>query len=361
MSNDNQLTREQQIEKFKAMDEQFRMSATNKLFKIRNNPALFKPRYATGFEALDKELGGGFTPGLHCVGAISSLGKSTLVMQMAEHIARTTPVLIFSLEMKRIDLVAKNISRHTFTGLKTREDFRLAKTSDMLLTENIVSKFSDQEWNIIQRASDECDAFMQNTTVIEGGANPLSVLDITNYVTNWISIYNQIPVVIVDYLQILAAAEPRATDKQNVDYNLKFLKSLADSRNVPLILISSFNRENYNIPVSFRAFKDSGNLEYSCETVLGLQLKGVGESEFDADKAKAKYPREVELKILKQRYGQVGQTIDFEFYTRYNFFRELSCVGLDGWKKTGANDWIPFNEDNRAVKPAEQKRVAVRR
>lgn len=55
------------------------------------------PAIPTGFKKLDENLGGGLFEGLYVVGAVSSLGKTTLVMQIADQIAQgEQDVLIFS-------------------------------------------------------------------------------------------------------------------------------------------------------------------------------------------------------------------------------------------------------------------------
>ena len=57
---------------------------------------------------------------------------------------------------------------------------------------------------------------------------------------------------------------------------------------------------------------------------MGLQLAGVGEKNFDVDAAKMRYPREVELVILKNRNGRTGDKIKYEYYTLFNHFEEIS-------------------------------------
>ena len=90
----------------------------------------------------------------------------------------------------------------------------------------------------------------------------------------------------------------------------------------PLIGISSFNRASYKEAVTMEAFKESGAIEYSSDVLIGLQLKGAGGASFDANEAKRKTPREVELVVLKNRNGRTGDKIGFEFYPLFNFFRE---------------------------------------
>ena len=67
---------------------------------------------STGFENLDEILDGGFYPGLYIIGAISSLGKTTFALQVADNAAKKgQDVLVFSLEMGKQELIAKSISR----------------------------------------------------------------------------------------------------------------------------------------------------------------------------------------------------------------------------------------------------------
>jgi replicative DNA helicase len=130
------------------------------------------------------------------------------------------------------------------------------------------------------------------------------------------------PVVLVDYLQILAPHNEKATDKQNTDKAVLELKRISRDYKIPIIAISSFNRENYRMEVTMQAFKESGAIEYSSDVLLGLQLYGVGSTGFNVDEERKKNPREVELKILKNRNGKVGGEILFEYYPQFNYFIE---------------------------------------
>jgi replicative DNA helicase len=53
-------------------------------------------------------------------------------------------------------------------------------------------------------------------------------------------------VIIIDYLQILSLAELRGSDKQNTDKSVFELKRLSRDFKIPIIGISSLNRDNYN-------------------------------------------------------------------------------------------------------------------
>jgi replicative DNA helicase len=90
---------------------------------------------------------------------------------------------------------------------------------------------------------------------------------------------------------------------------------------MPVIAVSSFNRDNYKAEVSMLAFKESGAIEYSSDVLLGLQFKGAGPNLNDTE-ARRKNPRDIQLKVLKNRNGQTGDTIDFTYYSMFNYFKE---------------------------------------
>jgi replicative DNA helicase len=130
------------------------------------------------------------------------------------------------------------------------------------------------------------------------------------------------PVIVIDYLQILAPQEPRGSDKQNTDKTVFELKRLSRDFKIPIIPISSLNRENYTTAINMSAFKESGAVEYSSDVLLGLQLMGAGKDGFDVNVEKKKDPRQIELKILKNRNGATGDSVYFNYYPKFNYFKE---------------------------------------
>lgn len=71
------------------------------------------------------------------------------------------------------------------------------------------------------------------------------------------------------------------------------------------------------------AFKESGKIEYSTDVLIGLQLQGVGQSDFDVNRAKKETPRRVEAVILKNRNGATGDTLEFAYYSMFNKFLDM--------------------------------------
>lgn len=281
------------------------------------------PSISTGFPVLDKCLDGGFYEGLYIVGAISSLGKTTLVSQIADQVAsRGHDVLIFSLEMARSEIMAKSISRHTVMEvLQTGGDMKNAKTVRGITAGNRYEKYNSTERELIKNAVQTYSGYAKHIYITEG-VGDLGVNQIRATVEKHTRYTGNTPLVIVDYLQILAPANERATDKQNTDKAVMELKRISRDFKTPVIGISSFNRDNYNNAVSMQAFKESGAIEYSSDILIGLQLKGAGQKDFDATEAKSKNPREIELVILKNRNGKTGDKVPFQFYPMFNYFVE---------------------------------------
>lgn len=141
-----------QLSEFKKKDMALRMSMTAEKFKIPNNQQLFKKKISTGFESIDAVLNGGLAPGLHAIAAGSSMGKSTLVMQIAEHMsAMGAGVVVFSQEMDRINLTAKAVSRQTYLDYPNSSMW--AQESETILSEEKTRKFTKLQWQTIHSLS----------------------------------------------------------------------------------------------------------------------------------------------------------------------------------------------------------------
>lgn len=277
----------------------------------------------TGFQALDQILDGGLYEGLYIIGAISSLGKTTIALQIADQIAQQgKDVLIFSLEMARSELMAKSISRETLLHvIKNNGNISDAKTNRGITTGSRYAHYSASERKVIQEATKAYAEYAGHIYIHEGIGN-IGAREVGDIVKQHIKITGNTPLVLIDYLQILAPLDPRATEKQNTDRAVINLKRLSRDYKTPIIGISSFNRTNYSAPVNMAAFKESGAIEYGSDVLIGLQLEGADQKGFDVDEAKDRNPREIELKILKNRNGRTGVSISYKYYPLFNYFTE---------------------------------------
>ena len=297
---------------------------------------------STGFRWLDALLDGGLYPGLYSAGAISSLGKTSLCLQMADQIATCGHgALIYSLEMSRNEMIAKSLSRRTLLlDLKKNQTTRNALTTRGVLR----GVYSEQSQSLLHEALHECED--EDLSITEGIGN-VGVSEIKSGIEKYMSEHeDKPPVVFIDYLQILSPVDMRASDKQNVDKNTLELKRLSRDYQTPIIAISSFNRESYDYPVNMASFKESGAIEYSSDVLIGLQYEGfdyqdIGDKTENANEHIRRVrqlmkqinestgkgePAKIQLKVLKNRNGCKG-SIRFEYYPRFNYFRESE--GLD--------------------------------
>jgi replicative DNA helicase len=298
-------------------------SAAAYLMNFISNMETNTPFIPTGFGKLDDVLDGGLYEGLYVIGAISSLGKTTLITQIADQIAQANnDVLIFSLEMARYEIMAKSISRHTLQiAIRDGIGTKIAKTLRDITTKKRYENYSINEMEIIQKAIKIYAEYATNIYINEG-VGDTGINQIQETIKQHISFTGRKPVMIIDYIQILAPYNERMTDKQNIDKTVLELKRISRDYRIPIIGISSFNRANYKSTVTMEAFKESGAVEYSSDVLIGLQLKGVGNNDFEINKEKSKNPREVELVILKNRNGATGNKIPYFYYPQFNFFEE---------------------------------------
>lgn len=270
------------------------MSSQAKVFLQPEN--LKKDFYQTGISALDAILGGGFTAGIHCLGAVPSLGKSTFAYQIAEKISENHkhPVIIFSLEMRSEDIISKSISRQSF--ILNHSSYY---TSMDLFSGNI--EITDD----YKTAQANAASLGNNILIYDGRSDFNSAEKIIHLVREFMEFSQTKPFIIIDYLQLLRG-DLNKSEKQMADSNLATFRKLADTGDIPILLISSFNRDSYHSPVSLKSYKESGGIEYSADTLIGIQLRNIGCKGFDINKAMRQPVRDLELVILKQRYGELG-------------------------------------------------------
>lgn len=319
------------------------INSLNDLFKSFEQPR--QKAISTGFDSLNKVLYGGFFTGLYIMGAVSSLGKTSLALQIASNIAESgKDVLIFSLEMSKRELLAKIISRFTF------ENNRDSARNTIEILNNFTSK--DDEAKAIRQRENRDSAFdrlkeFAHRIYISEGIGDININAIRSRIEEHIKITGNTPFVLIDYVQIICPLDFKMTDKQAIDRNITELKRISRDFNCVILGISSFNRESYKEEVSLTSFKESGAIEYGSDVLMGLQYAETERKEVYNPKTKSnelendtayKARRGIELKameekrskgeflplqvkILKNRNGRTGKA-DIYFKPPYNYFTD---------------------------------------
>ena len=308
----------------------------------------------TGFSELDKELDGGLYPGLYILGAISSLGKTTLLLQLADQVAAAGyDILYFSLEMAASELISKSISRLTY--LNCDGNTQNAKTARGITTASRYQNYSQTEKDLINAAYTQYAGFEGNIIFYEG-IGDIGADQIKQAVAEHKELTGRTPLVFIDYLQILAPYDMRASDKQNTDKAVLELKRLSRDYKTPVVAISSFNRDNYTSEVNMTAFKESGAIEYGSDVLLALQPQGMKPGYTKTEqkdnaalvkKCKASEQRSIEAVILKNRNGRTGGKVGFDYYSLFNCFKQDYGFTAIEWEEVyDDDDLIPFGADN---------------
>lgn len=304
--------------------------ANNLLADFIDNNVLETPCIKTGFNEFDAEMDGGLYPGLYILGAISSMGKTSFMLQLADQIsAGKNDVLYFTLEMGAHELIAKSLSRYSYIAADhnannspyTRTITNLEKRAQMTTAQRVNYDAAIEEYYL--RVSNNLWYFES--------IGDIGIEEIKARVKKHYEITGHTPIIFIDYLQIMKPINETWTEKRNTDKAVLELRKLAREYNTTIFVISSLNRSSYKGDISMDAFKESGAIEYGSDVLLGLQPRGMAAGSYKKDEkknielvedTKAAENRELELKVLKNRTGRTGQRINLEYNAKFNYFEE---------------------------------------
>ncbi len=267
----------------------------------------------TGFQNLDNEIKN-FKPGIYILGGLPALGKTSFALQLLDQIARQGETCIFgSYEMEQGYLYSKILARE----VAKIESNDFTKKIEKPLTAVKIS-----QGNIYEHGSTYKTA-IKNLSEIQ---TPLYIWELDDInIDSLLSRLQKIcakidrpPIVCIDYLQLLAGNYDNT--KAALDDVLHKFFSFRRKTNTTFIIISSLNRMNYHTEISFEAFKETGNIEYSADVIWGLQLDLLKRDTATIDAAKKEIPRKIQLKCLKNRFGS-NFDIGFFYYPNCDTFK----------------------------------------
>jgi len=254
----------------------------------------------TGIAGLDDKLNGlgGLRPALYILGAESSLGKTTLALQIADNVARQGKHSAFiTLEQTRRVMLAKSLSRLSWecSGANRRLAMKASEISEAFARG--ASPEGKASIEALMKLYEEKIGARQR--FIEG-----------NYTTTFESIARtartlkdrgQLDFLVIDYLQIIRG-DDRLEDRRRVDRLVGDLKILSNELFIPILAISSLNRGNYYSIVGKESFKESGGIEYGVDSLIGMYYSAL--KEINPDEAKKPETRE---KLKSAEYGEIDK------------------------------------------------------
>src|SRR3954451_13125354 len=242
----------------------------------------------SGFKALD-EITGGFQPGnLIIVAARPSMGKSSLVANIAENAAidHGRAVALFSLEMSETELAQRFVaSQGRIFGDKLRK-----------------GRVPDSEWPRILEASQRLAA----APLYVDDSSDIGVLDIRAKARRLHSQTQDkggLGLIIIDYLQLLRPDSGTENRVEQVGQMSRGLKILARELSVPVIALSQLSRaveQRHDKKPILSDLRESGQIEQDADLVMFIYRDEYYNKDESEDQGLA------DLLIAKHRNGGLG-------------------------------------------------------
>ena len=273
-----------------------------------------KGRYTgvcTGFRDLDDKTFGFQKSDLILLAARPSVGKSALALNMAHHAAvnEGAPVIYFSLEMSRDQLVSRMISADQQVDAS-----RLRS-----------GKLSDEDWRKIALATGR---MMDAPLYIDDTSN-INVVDIKAKCRRLKLERHGLGLVVIDYIQLMQGSGRNKFEnrQQEMSEISRSLKLMAKELSVPVLALSQLSRapelrgkEGHRPMLS--DLRESGAIEQDADIVMFIYRDEVYNADTDR-------PGIAELIVAKHRNGETG-TVELLWQNIYTRF-----VNLDAYHDPG--------------------------
>lgn len=242
----------------------------------------------TGFIEFDNKTTGLGAGDLMILAARPSMGKTSLAMNMAEHVAfdRKEAVAMFSMEMSAEQL--------GFRVLSSRSGIPLHKLRN--------GDLSDQEMDHLVWAIGrlrEAPLFIDET----GGLSPMDL----RAKARRLAMRENLKLLVVDYIQLMQVPGMRDNRVQEISEISRQLKGLAKELAIPIIALSQLNRgveQRDNKRPRMSDLRESGGIEQDADLVVFIYRDWVYNKTSDE--------REAEIIIAKQRNGPLA-TVPVQF------------------------------------------------
>lgn len=253
----------------------------------------------TGFIDLDYKTAGFQPSDLILVAARPSMGKTALVLNIAQHMAfrEDVTVAVFSLEMSKEQLVNRLLS------LESRVDSQSIRTGNL----------TDEDWSkLIEGAG-----VIGKSHLIIDDTPGISVTELRSKCRKFKMEHN-LGIIIIDYLQLMTGSKRSESRQQEISDISRSLKAVARELNVPVVALSQLSRAVEQRPdhrPMLSDLRESGAIEQDADVVMFIYR----DDYYNKDTAK---PNVAEIIIAKQRNGAIG-TIELAWLPQYTKFANM--------------------------------------
>jgi len=268
---------------------------------------------STGFTDLDKMTTGFHGGEMIVIAARPSMGKTSLAMNIAEHVALDLklPVGVFSLEMSADSLVLRMLCSRARVNLRDIREGFLAERDFPKLTA-VAGKMA------------AAPLFIDDTA-------GLSILQLRAKARRMHQ-QHDVKLFVIDYLQLLRSTAKRAENRQQEIADIsQGIKALAKELKVPVIVLAQLNRElekrGPGEKPKLSNLRESGSIEQDADLVGLLYKPKMGKEDDEDPGEQPNYDAvPVNLLIAKQRNGPTGD-VHLTFlkgFTRYENAAKVS-------------------------------------
>lgn len=285
------------------------MNDFTEMFRELGNEKLIMKKIPTGILSLDTILGGGLVAGVHTICAEPGAGKTSLVLDIAVNCAiMGIPVIMFSYEVPLIDVVTKIYSyisasqfdKNAFSFMDIRVDHAITTSEQKKYT---------KVWEFVEAN------IKDQITFVDCIEKPYTAEQIAYFIDEFVKETQKTPLIIIDYLQMIAPQNTRLSTKNNIEIAMSVLHAIAEKHCTPILSISSIAKQSSDTLSLFSA-AEAARIAYSSVTVLGLQEASGTKS----DDASYKTMR---VSIFKNRYGTSGTSFKLAFDGEHSRFMEI--------------------------------------
>ncbi len=258
---------------------------------------------ATGFTELDQMLSGLQSSDLIIVAARPGLGKTSLALNIAQHVAvrQNKVVGVFSLEMSAHQLGMRLLCS------EARVDSHKMRSGYM----------SKEDWKALAKATSR----LSQVRMFVDDTPGITILEMRSKARR-LKAQHGLDLLIVDYLQLMSGTSSgrRAENRQQeISTISRSLKGLAKELDLPLIAISQLSRAPEQRRGDHRPqlsdLRESGSIEQDADVVLFIYRQDIYKREEDLDEEDSY----AQIIIGKQRNGPVG-TVKLAFVDQWTRF-----------------------------------------
>lgn len=320
-------------------------------------------RISTGWPSMDKALNGGLVDELYILGAETSTGKSALMLNLAENIAKQgINVLYFTLEMSVKELIVRGVSQMSFIAHGSDTSCKKYTTADILYwsyDESIHDFVKIPYVSYADYIDDFFNTYGDHLYIVDPSLDGYTVKNIADIAQKFQDQHRREKLVIfVDYLQIINSDKDdrSQTDrKTKMDVVVKTLKILSSQLGIPVFAASSIGRSSYNERVTTSSFKESGDTEYTGGILIGwnwVDILNASDDDLKTIKERCNNLgyRKMEFDILKYRNSNRDHTVRLVYFPAHNHIIDEEDWNPDFSHENPFENWADKKPDDGKLK-----------